>query len=132
MKRIRKNPVLIFIQQFIFFAVLIFFNQFKSATEKSNINESEFRDRAYTCWLGKNIGGTLGMPFEGKTDLNNINFYTNLKEGEHDGLLNLSPLGKCDVTLSFNASRGATNAKFVAEIKDSDKSLGLQLGAIIK
>jgi ADP-ribosylglycohydrolase len=82
MKRIRKNLLLIFRQQFIFIAGLIFFNQCKTATEKSNINESEFRDRVYACWLGKNIGGTLGVPFEGKTDLNNINFYTDLKEGE--------------------------------------------------
>lgn len=47
-----------------------------------NLNEAEFRDKIYACWLGKNIGGTLGMPFEGKTDLNDISFYTNLKTGE--------------------------------------------------
>jgi ADP-ribosylglycohydrolase len=82
MKLIRKNLVLIFRQQFIFIAVLIFFNQCKTATEELNINESEFRDRVYACWLGKNIGGTLGVPFEGQTDLNNINFYTDLKKGE--------------------------------------------------
>lgn len=28
------------------------------------------------CWLGKNIGGTLGAPFEGKTDLLDLSFYT--------------------------------------------------------
>ena len=27
------------------------------------------------CWMGKNIGGTLGAPFEGKTELRDINFY---------------------------------------------------------
>ena len=32
--------------------------------------------------LGKNIGGTLGMPFEGKRDLNNVTFYTHLKDGQ--------------------------------------------------
>jgi len=60
---------------------------FSECRTKSNvsivtINEDEFRDKVYACWLGKNIGGTLGMPFEGKTDLNNLTFYTNLKEGE--------------------------------------------------
>jgi len=46
------------------------------------INEAEFRDRVYACWLGKNIGGTLGMPFEGKKEPQNISYYTNLKPGE--------------------------------------------------
>jgi ADP-ribosylglycohydrolase len=45
-------------------------------------NESEFRDKVYACWLGKNIGGTLGMPFEGQQKAQNISFYTNLKPGE--------------------------------------------------
>jgi ADP-ribosylglycohydrolase len=53
-----------------------------AAGKKSTINESEFRDRVYACWLGKNIGGTLGMPFEGKKELNNVSFYTNIKAGE--------------------------------------------------
>jgi ADP-ribosylglycohydrolase len=50
--------------------------------QKSVLNETEFRDKIYACWLGKNIGGTLGMPFEGKTDINNLSFYTNLKSDE--------------------------------------------------
>jgi ADP-ribosylglycohydrolase len=62
--------------------VLLFFCQFSTTIKKSTINETEFYDRVYACWLGKNIGGTLGMPFEGKTDINNISFYTNIKEGE--------------------------------------------------
>ncbi|MEN6309548.1 MAG: ADP-ribosylglycohydrolase family protein [Anaerohalosphaeraceae bacterium] len=45
-------------------------------------NETEFRDRVFACWLGKNIGGTLGMPFEGNQEARNISFYTNLKPGE--------------------------------------------------
>jgi ADP-ribosylglycohydrolase len=71
-----------FSQTFIFMSILIFFCQCKAINKKSIINEAEFRDRVYACWLGKNIGGTLGVPFEGKTDVNNISFYTNLKEGE--------------------------------------------------
>ena len=50
--------------------------------QKVYINENDFRDKVYACWLGKNIGGTLGMPFEGDTNVHNITFYTNLKEGE--------------------------------------------------
>jgi len=52
------------------------------AANKVTLNEADFRDRIYACWLGKNIGGTLGMPFEGKKEMNNISFYTNLKKGE--------------------------------------------------
>lgn len=52
------------------------------AGPKVNLNEAEFRDRVYACWTGKNIGGTLGMPFEGKQDLNTVTFYTNLKAGQ--------------------------------------------------
>jgi ADP-ribosylglycohydrolase len=46
------------------------------------INQKEFRDRVLACWLGKNIGGTLGMPFEGKREPQNVTFYTNLTPGE--------------------------------------------------
>ena len=30
------------------------------------------RDRIYACWIGKNIGGTLGTPYEGQQQLNDI------------------------------------------------------------
>jgi len=46
------------------------------------LNAAEFRDKVYACWLGKNIGGTLGMPFEGKRESQNITFFTKLKPGE--------------------------------------------------
>ena len=78
----RQNLFFLFKQTFIFISVLFIFSQCKAITKKSTINEAEFRDRVYACWLGKNIGGTLGMPFEGKTDVNNITFYTKIKEGE--------------------------------------------------
>jgi len=26
------------------------------------ISEKEYHDKVYACWLGKNIGGTLGAP----------------------------------------------------------------------
>jgi ADP-ribosylglycohydrolase len=71
-----------FRQLCIYVFTLIFFCQCKPTTQMPTINEEEFRDHVYACWLGKNIGGTLGMPFEGKTDINNITFYTKINEGE--------------------------------------------------
>jgi len=52
------------------------------AQDKVLLNEGDFRDRIHACWLGKNIGGTLGMPFEGKKETNAAIFYTDLKPGE--------------------------------------------------
>ncbi len=49
---------------------------------KVTLNQREFRDRVLACWLGKNIGGTLGMPFEGKREPQEVSFYTNLTPGE--------------------------------------------------
>jgi ADP-ribosylglycohydrolase len=46
------------------------------------LNEADFLDRVTACWLGKNIGGTLGMPFEGKQEPQDVSFYINLKPGE--------------------------------------------------
>ena len=43
---------------------------------KSFINKKEYRDKVLGCWTGKNIGGTLGGPFEGKRNLNDVTFYT--------------------------------------------------------
>lgn len=65
-----------------FTAVLIFLFYCRAMAQKPTLNDAEFRDRVYACWLGKNIGGTLGMPFEGKKEINNVTFYTKLKEGE--------------------------------------------------
>lgn len=45
------------------------------------INEKEIRDKIYACWCGKNIGGTLGAPYEGKAQLNDIKGFSN-KAGE--------------------------------------------------
>ena len=30
------------------------------------LNRNELNDKIYACWIGKNIGGTLGGPYEGK------------------------------------------------------------------
>lgn len=39
------------------------------------LSRSEYWDKVYACWLGKNIGGTLGAPFEGKKFVNDLDFY---------------------------------------------------------
>lgn len=37
---------------------------------------STYRDRVRACWLGKNIGGTLGGPYEGHRGVFDLNYYT--------------------------------------------------------
>lgn len=36
------------------------------------LNRTEFRDKVYACWLGKNIGGTMGGPYEGRREMLDI------------------------------------------------------------
>jgi len=38
------------------------------------------RDKIYACWLGKNIGGTLGAPIEGRCDFMDIKWFPELGE----------------------------------------------------
>ena len=45
---------------------------------------SDYKDRVRACWLGKNIGGTLGGPFEGYRGVFDITYYTHRLE---DGVL---------------------------------------------
>jgi ADP-ribosylglycohydrolase len=42
----------------------------------------EYREKVEGCWLGKNIGGTLGAPFECKRGVFDIDFYTQEPGGE--------------------------------------------------
>lgn len=35
----------------------------------------DFRDQVRACWLGKAIGGTLGMPYEGRAGPHGLTFY---------------------------------------------------------
>ena len=37
--------------------------------------ENSYESSVRGCWMGKNIGGTLGAPFEGKTAINDVDFY---------------------------------------------------------
>ena len=39
---------------------------------KIKLNLNEFKDKVYACWLGKNIGGTMGMPYERTHDVLDI------------------------------------------------------------
>lgn len=46
------------------------------------LNLAEYRDSVLGCWMGKNIGGTLGAPFEWRRQINNVSFYTQELFGE--------------------------------------------------
>lgn len=39
------------------------------------MKEKDYLDKIYGCWLGKNIGGTLGGPFEGHEGFLKLDFY---------------------------------------------------------
>ena len=40
------------------------------------LNWGDYRSKVLGCWMGKNIGGTLGMPFEWRRQVNDVTFYT--------------------------------------------------------
>jgi ADP-ribosylglycohydrolase len=46
------------------------------------LSMNDFRNKVEGCWMGKNIGGTLGAPFEGRRRINEIDFYTQNLGGE--------------------------------------------------
>lgn len=46
------------------------------------LNLQEYREKVLGCWLGKNIGGTLGAPFEWRRQINQVSFYTQDLQGE--------------------------------------------------
>ncbi|NSW91097.1 MAG: ADP-ribosylglycohydrolase family protein [Firmicutes bacterium] len=51
---------------------------------KLTLNNEVFRDKVMGCWLGKNAGGTLGEPLEGKfgkEEMFDVCWYPNLPEG---------------------------------------------------
>ncbi len=39
------------------------------------LDKGEYRDRVQACWLGKNIGGTLGAPFEGQMKVLDLEYF---------------------------------------------------------
>jgi ADP-ribosylglycohydrolase len=40
------------------------------------LNFAAYKDKVAGCWAGKNIGGVLGAPFEGRRQWNQVDFYT--------------------------------------------------------
>ena len=40
------------------------------------LNIADYHSKVLGCWLGKNIGGTLGAPFEWKRQVSDVSFYT--------------------------------------------------------
>lgn len=50
-------------------------------TKKIILNEKYYWEKTYGGWLGKNIGGTLGEPVEGRMEVLDLTFYPQLSEG---------------------------------------------------
>ncbi len=46
------------------------------------LNQEDYSRRVLGCWMGKNIGGTLGAPFEFIRQVNDVSFYTQDLGGE--------------------------------------------------
>ena len=45
------------------------------------LNRQTYKDKVYACWIGKNIGGTIGGPYEGKREILDVKgFITKPKE----------------------------------------------------
>ena len=55
----------------------------------------EYRDKVRACWLGKNIGGTLGAPFECIRGVYDLEYYT------HDLSLGVLPNDDLDLQLAW-------------------------------
>ncbi|MCL1857275.1 MAG: ADP-ribosylglycohydrolase family protein [Kiritimatiellaeota bacterium] len=41
----------------------------------NTLNRAEYRNKVLGCWLGKNVGGTFGAPFEWMRQVNDVSFY---------------------------------------------------------
>ena len=59
------------------------------------LNYENYMEKVKACWLGKNIGGTLGAPFEGKRGAFDIEYYT------HDLSWGVLPNDDLDLQLVF-------------------------------
>ena len=68
------------------------------------LNSNTYRDKIYACWLGKNIGGTMGGPFEGKRELLNVTGFTTPKD-------TVLPNDDLDLQLVWLAALETTGAK---------------------
>ncbi len=45
-------------------------------------DRDQLRDKILGCWAGKNIGGTVGGPFENKPGPHNVTYYTHKLDGQ--------------------------------------------------
>ena len=43
------------------------------------LNWQSYEDKVRACWIGKNIGGTMGAPYEGKREFLNIEGFSTEK-----------------------------------------------------
>ena len=48
----------------------------------AQFDRDRLRDKILGCWAGKNIGGTVGGPFEGKAGPHSVEFYTHKLDGQ--------------------------------------------------
>ena len=40
--------------------------------DEIRLDHASYKDKVYACWIGKNIGGTMGTPYEGKREMQDI------------------------------------------------------------
>ena len=80
---------------------------------KKTLSKEEYRDKVRGCWLGKNIGGTLGAPFEAHRQAYDLEFYT------HNLSVGALPNDDLDLQLSWLCAAErfgtAVDAKILAE-----------------
>lgn len=75
-----------------------------------NISFNDYREKVKACWLGKNIGGTLGGPLEGRRGVFNVNYYT------HDLSLGVLPNDDLDLQLVWLLAAENYGQKLNSEI----------------
>ena len=59
---------------------------------KHVLTTEAFRNKVLGCWMGKTIGGTLGLPFEGTPNILKLNYYDPVPD---------KPLGNDDLDLQL-------------------------------
>ena len=47
--------------------------------KKITVDKEKYRDKVYACWLGKNLGGTIGGPYEGRRETLNVTGFATAK-----------------------------------------------------
>ncbi|MFZ4396396.1 MAG: hypothetical protein ACOYOU_12305 [Kiritimatiellia bacterium] len=64
------------------------------------LNINDYREKVLGCWLGKNIGGTVGAPFEWKRQVNNITITAErLSKATNRAVLEITTAGRPTVML---------------------------------